>query len=322
MTLAEQALRHAQAGDVTPGRQLLEAAPHDVDALALLANWYLVGAFLPRDIPRARGLLQNAAAIGHVDAALMEFAFTANGSGGAADWPAALRLLEAAAPGDVIAAEQLRLVRAMRLTADGGPPGQPQGRRLATSPDVRLFPALFSPAECGHVASVAGDLLEPSMIVDPATGTVRPDPVRTSDAAVIGPAREDLVVRALNRRIAVASGTPVENGEPLTVLRYVPGQQYRPHHDVLPGVANQRAWTMLVYLNEGYRGGETVFPATGLNVRGRGGDGLLFANLDSDGDIDPQARHAGLAVTAGAKWLCTRWIRQRGHDAWGRDAAG
>ena len=319
MTLAEQALRHAQAGDFVRARALLEAAPRDVDALALLANWCLVGAFVPRDIPRARGLLQKAAAIGHVDAALMEVAFTANGSGGAADWPAALRLLEIAAPGDVIAAEQLRLVRAMRLTADGTPPGRPQSRRLATSPDVRLFPGLFSPAECAHVASVAGDLLEPSMIVDPATGQARPDPVRTSDAAVIGPAREDLVVRALNRRIAVASGTAIENGEPLTVLRYVPGQQYRPHHDALPGVGNQRAWTMLVYLNEGYRGGETVFPAPGLKVQGRGGDGLLFANLEADGSIDPSAQHAGLAVTAGAKWLCTRWIRQRSHDAWGGD---
>ena len=316
MTLVEQALQLALSGDVLRGRQLLETATGDVDALALLANWYLIGRFVPRDVPRARHLLRRAAAIGHVDAALMEVAFTANGSGGDADWTAALRLLEAAAPGDVVAAEQLRLVRAMRLTVDGGPPGRPQSRRLSSSPDVRLYPGLFSPAECAHVASVAGDLLEPSMIVDPMTGIARPDPVRTSDAAVIGPAREDLVIRALNRRIAVASGTAIDIGEPLTVLRYVPGQQYRPHHDALPGVTNQRAWTMLVYLNEGYRGGETIFPPTGLTVQGRGGDGLLFANLDSQGNIDPRTSHAGLAVTAGAKWLCTRWIRQSRYDPW------
>ena len=320
MTVAEQAQRAALAGDPARGRQLLEAATDDVDALALLANWFLVGVLLPRDVPHARTLLRRAASIGHVDAALMEVAFTANGSGGAADWPAALRMLEAAAPGDVIAAEQLRLVRAMRLTADGGPPGRPQSRRLSTSPDVRLLPGLFSPAECAHVASVGGDMLEPSTIVDPATGRARPDPVRTSDAAVIGPAREDLVIRALNRRIAVASGTAIENGEPLTVLRYIGGQQYRPHHDALPGAINQRAWTMLVYLNEGYHGGETAFPASGLKVQGRGGDGVLFANLGAGGRIDPRALHAGLAVTAGAKWLCTRWIRQGRHDPWATTA--
>lgn len=73
---------------------------------------------------------------------------------------------------------------------------------------------------------------------------------------------------------------------------------------------------MLVYLNQGYGGGATVFPATGLSVSGRGGDGLLFANLDADGGIDAMAQHAGQPVTAGAKWLCTRWIRQRPYDPW------
>lgn len=316
MTLRAKAEHHAGLGDVAAGVRLLETAPDDVDALALLANWYLVGKLVPRDVVRARRLLANAAAIGHVDAALMEVAFTANGSGGTPDWPAALAKLTIAAMADPLAAAQMQLLKAMRLTADGAPPGQPQSRRMATSPDVRLFPGLFSPAECAHVASVGGELLEPSMIVDPVTCAQRPDPVRTSDAAVIGPARENLVIRALNRRIAVASGTDVAAGEPLTVLRYLPGQQYRLHHDALPGVANQRSWTMLVYLNEGYRGGETVFPAADLAVRGRGGDGLLFANVDPAGAIDAAARHAGQPVVAGVKWLCTRWIRQHPHDPW------
>lgn len=321
MKAAESAELFVQRGDIAAASRVLEAATDDVEALAMLANWLMVGTHLPRDLTRARALLARAAAIGHVDAALMVVAFTANGTGGDADWPAALRLLEIAADGDPIAAEQLGLLRAMRLKPDGSPAGRPASRRLSDRPDVRHFPGLFTPAECAHVASVAGDLLEPSMIIDPVTHRARPDPIRTSDAAVIGPARETLVVRALNRRIAAASDTDVDAGEPLTVLRYIPGQQYRLHHDALPGVANQRAWTMLVYLNEGYRGGETGFPASGLQFEGRGGDGLLFANLDSAGAVDHAAQHAGLAVTAGVKWLCTRWIRQRRHDPWSAGAA-
>ena len=319
MTVVELAKMLVRRGELAAASRALEAATDDVEALAMLANWLMVGRPLPRDLPRARALLSRAAAIGHVDAALMVVAFTANGTGGAADWPAALRLLEIAAGGDPIAAEQLGLMRAMRLKPDGSPAGRPASRRLSDRPDVRHFPGLFSPAECAHVASVAADLLEPSMIIDPVTHRARPDPVRTSDAAVIGPARETLVVQALNRRIAAASDTDIAAGEPLTVLRYAPAQQYRLHHDALPGAANQRAWTMLVYLNEGYGGGETGFPANGLQFQGRGGDGLLFANLDSDGAIDHAAQHTGLAVTAGVKWLCTRWIRQNRHDPW--DAA-
>ena len=318
MTIADEAEAAAGRGDFDEARRLLEhgAAANDVDALAALAGWHLLGARVPRDVPAARVLLRRAVAIGHVDAALMEIAFTANGSGGAADWAAALRLLENAAVSDPVAADQLALVGAMSLARDGTPTTAPASRTLSTAPDVRHFPGLFTPAECAHIAQAASDLIEPSRVVDPVTGRQRPDPVRTSDGAVIGPAREDLVIRALNLRIAAASGTDVAQGEPLAVLRYAPGQQYRPHHDALPGVANQRGWTMLVYLNEGYRGGETRFLATGLTVRGRGGDGLLFRNLDNAGDPDPLAQHAGLPVEAGTKWLCTRWIRQAPFDPW------
>lgn len=320
MSIAARAEALAARGDVAGALRLLEAATGDVEALALLAHWHLVGARVPRDVAAARALLARAAAIGHVDAALIEVAFTANGSGGPADWGAALKLLERAAAGDHVAAAQLALIRAMRLGPDGEPVATPAGRTLSTAPDVRLFPALFSPDECAHVAAVAGELMEPSRIADPATGRYRPDPVRTSDGAVLGPAREDLVVRALNMRIAAASGTDVAQGEPLAVLRYAPGQEYRPHHDALPGAANPRGWTMLVYLNEGYGGGETRFEATGLTVRGRGGDGLLFGNLAADGSPDRLARHAGLLVTRGTKWLCTRWIRLRPHDPWSSGA--
>ena len=67
--------------------------------------------------------------------------------------------------------------------------------------------------------------------------------------------------------------------------------------------------TFLVYLDEGYEGGETAFPALGITVRGRIGDGLLFRNASAEGAPDPRAIHAGLPVTRGVKHLASRWIR-------------
>jgi prolyl 4-hydroxylase len=122
---------------------------------------------------------------------------------------------------------------------------------------------------------------------------------------------EDLVIHALNRRIAITSGTDVFAGEPLQVLRYSPGQQYRPHLDALPTGDNQRILTMLVYLNEDYEGGETHFTRTGLRFAGSAGDALLFRNATSDGLPDEMAQHAGLPVVRGEKYLASRWIRQR-----------
>jgi prolyl 4-hydroxylase len=73
---------------------------------------------------------------------------------------------------------------------------------------------------------------------------------------------------------------------------------------------------VLVYLNQGYAGGETEFELAGLTFAGGEGDALLFRNVDDSGQPDPATRHAGLPVTSGTKWLATRWIRQRPYHPW------
>lgn len=319
MTILAEAERLLAAGRTQEAVARVAAAAQagDVDALMRLATWHMIGAPLPRDLPRARALLRRAVEIGHVDGALMEVALTANGSGGPVDWPGALRLLEMAAKGDHVAAEQLALVRAMKIDAEGRPRQAPVGRVVAERPRILRFDRFVTPAECAHIARAAAELMEPATVVDPATGKLIAHPIRTSDNAVIGPAREDLVIRAINHRIAAASGTDIATGEALTVLRYAPGQQYRPHMDALPGVANQRVKTFLIYLNDGYAGGETHFLASDTTITPRAGDAILFDNVDEAGAPDPTTRHAGLPVRTGVKWLATRWIRSKVIDMWG-----
>lgn len=318
MTVVTDAERLAAGGALAAAVALLErgAAHGDADAAMLLAVWLLRGTPVPRDVPRARVFLRRAVAIGHVDAALMEVALTANGSGAHPDWRAALALLHIASRGDPIAATQLTLLDAMELDDAGLPRRRPTGEPLATTPRIVRFDDFLTAAECAHVAGVAAEMLEPARVIDPATGRWVAHPIRTADGAAIGPAREDLVVRAINARIAAASATRIEQGEPLTVLRYRPGQEYRPHLDTIQGAANQRVATMLVYLNGGFGGGGTVFPVPGVTVTPRGGTALLFHNTLADGRPDPASRHAGSPVTHGSKWLATRWIRADPVDPW------
>ena len=79
----------------------------------------------------------------------------------------------------------------------------------------------------------------------------------------------------------------------------------------MQGFVMQRIATALVYLNDGYAGGETRFVATGTTVSGRRGGGLVFRNVDSEGCPDKQAAHCGMPVTKGVKLLASRWIRER-----------
>jgi prolyl 4-hydroxylase len=210
----------------------------------------------------------------------------------------------------------------MALARDGTPAVLPTAAPLTADGVVRRVGGLLTPDECAHVANSARDLLAPALVADPRTGRMMPHPIRTSDHAVIGPLREDVVIRAINQRLAAASGTPVAAGEALTVLRYRAGQQFRLHSDVLPQTRNQRVTTVLVYLNDDFTGGETVFPDYDLSIRPRQGDAVIFRNTDAAAHPLATARHAGVPVTSGVKWLATRWIRARAFDPWrGPEAA-
>ncbi|MFL6759686.1 2OG-Fe(II) oxygenase [Sphingomonas sp.] len=300
-------------GDVRGAARILEQAEQTGDALGAreLALWYLEGRLLRRDLATSRALFERAAALGDATSATVVRAFVAGGVGGPADWPRAIDMLRQAAPGDPQAAAQLQLIEAMTLGPDGEPAGTFAAEKLCDGPEVQAFLALFSPAECDYLIRTAGPMLQPSIVIDPHTGRHIPNPVRTSSGAVFPFVDENPAIHALNRRLAAASGSDVRAGEPMWVLHYAPGEQYHEHSDVLPGIApsQQRVMTFLVYLNEDYEGGETVFPAGGVKFRGRAGDGLLFRNAAPDGTPDPRSVHAGLPVTRGIKHLASRWIR-------------
>jgi prolyl 4-hydroxylase len=176
--------------------------------------------------------------------------------------------------------------------------------------DVWRVERLFTASECDYLLQLAESGYEPS-VVNNALGQPVRDPIRTSDGATIHWMIEDPAVHALNRRLAAVSGTSYEQGEATLILRYKGSQEYKPHFDFVRSETNQRFKTVLVYLNHDYKGGETVFPEIGLTFRGRKGDALIFTSALPNRSVDPLSKHAGLPVTQGVKYLCTKWIRER-----------
>ena len=299
------------AGDRGAADAILALAEDgDADALLKSAELRMRGIGGPIDLADAFKRTRRAAQAGLTEARRAEIALIASGLGCRADPPLALRQLEELARDDRLSAIQLAMLRRM---------GERRVTRTIVSRDPRItvFHGLLDNEECRYIQLVAAPWLEPAMITTASGEGVR-DPHRDSDNMVVTPLAEDLVIQAFLGRIADVSGAPVANGEPLHVLRYRPGQQYRPHHDAhsYAPIAQRRHHTAILYLNNDYEGGETAFPELGLKVRGVTGDLLLFDNLDSNGNPDPRMKHAGEPVTAGEKWIATRWIR--GSDYFGR----
>ncbi|MET1112760.1 MAG: 2OG-Fe(II) oxygenase [Allosphingosinicella sp.] len=288
---------------------LAGAEAGETEAIFELVHWRIAGNLIRRDLAEARRLLGLAAARDHGASALLHISFVAAGVGGPDNWPAALAALRALSGREAKAAAQLRLIDAMAIDAHGVPGHPLEPRRLGTAPFAAAVRNFMSEAECDYLKTAAEAELRPSVVVDPVTRGTVPHPVRKSDGAVFGVYAEDAVVNALNRRMAALSGTRIDQGEPLQLLRYRPGGEYKPHMDALPAEPNQRVLTMLTYLSDDYEGGETCFPHTGLSFRGGKGDALLFRNAGPDGRADPLSLHAGLPVTKGTKYLASRWIR-------------
>ena len=309
----DRAHERLDRGDVQGAARLLKRAEEsgDADAARELASWLLEGRLLRRNLAEARIYFQRAADLGDERSAEIVRAFIAGGVGGPADWPRSLELLRDAARRNAAAREQLALINNMALGPDGNPESAFQSEALSESPEVRLFRGFFSDEECKFLIESARPALRPSFVIDPYSGREIPNPIRTSRGVGFPFVDENPAINALNRRIAAATSTDVRAGEPMQVLSYAPGQQYREHSDALPNVAadQQRVLTFLVYLDDDYEGGETAFPAIGLNVRGGIGDGLMFRNAAADGTPDGRAIHAGLPVTRGVKHVASRWIR-------------
>lgn len=317
MKLFEQASAIARSGRPGEAVQFIENAARagDPEGNVIVAHWLLYGSDRPRDPLAARAHLELAARSGSAQALRILAHLTGNGTGGEADREKALALLrDAASEGDEIAAGELDLL-------GGTPTGRAyDGTRdlLSSDPHVEVLRKLLPAPECEWLIRRATPLLKPSFVDDGKTGTGRPDPIRTSHGAALVPHEEDLVVQEINRRIAAATGTSVTHAEALYVMRYTPGQEYKPHLDALPGLKNQRDWTAITYLNQAFEGGATVFPKLGLSIRGDPGDVLVFRNSSPDGEPDLRMRHAGEPVTSGEKWIATRWIRSGPHDPYDR----
>ena len=185
-------------------------------------------------------------------------------------------------------------------------------------PRVVVFADLLSAGECSELIALARERLGRSETVETHTGASAVNAARTSDGMFFSPGEFPVCAR-LEARIAALLGWPLENGEGLQILRYGPGAEYKPHFDYFdpaePGTplilerGGQRVGSIVCYLNTPEAGGATTFPDIGLDVAPVRGNAVFF----SYDRPDPSTRtlHGGAPVTAGEKWVATKWMRER-----------
>eukprot|EP01043_Picozoa_sp_COSAG02_P023103 COSAG02_NODE_1223_length_13799_cov_11.479270_8_plen_176_part_00 len=152
---------------------------------------------------------------------------------------------------------------------------------------------------------------------------------RTNDVTWLPHDTSDGIWELVNH-IADVVGLPLTYAEPLQVVHYRRGQQYRQHWDAydahsergkqLIGAHGNRLVTALGYINSVESSnpaeGGTSLPNLNITVSAVAGRLLVFhTTYPGTATKHADALHAGTPVTSGEKWAFNLWFHDRPHSA-------
>ncbi|XP_057546286.1 probable prolyl 4-hydroxylase 4 [Amaranthus tricolor] len=213
-------------------------------------------------------------------------------------------------------------------------------KQISWKPRAFVYEGFLTDQECDHLITIAKSELKRSAVADNDSGESQLSEVRTSSGAFISKAKDEIVAR-IEQKVSLWTFLPIENGEDIQVLRYEEGQKYEPHYDYFVDKVNivrggHRYATVLMYLSDVKKGGETVFPHAelserqrasiaasndlsecgkrGIAVKPKKGDALLFFSLYPNAVPDQMSLHGGCPVIEGEKWSATKWIHVDNFD--------
>ncbi|MFD1205236.1 2OG-Fe(II) oxygenase [Sporosarcina contaminans] len=176
-------------------------------------------------------------------------------------------------------------------------------------PLVVVLGNVLSDEECNELINMSTDKMKRSKI-----GTTRVEnELRTSSSMFIEESENDIVAR-VEKRVSTIMNIPIEHAEGLQILRYTPGQQYKPHYDFFSAtskVTNNRISTLVMYLNDVEEGGETFFPKLNFSVSPKKGMAVYFEYFYNDQTLNELTLHGGAPVIIGEKWVATQWMRKQ-----------
>ena len=184
---------------------------------------------------------------------------------------------------------------------------------MANTINLKQYPNFLTEEHCKMIIAEGEPMLQPAGIL----GTQYND-FRVAETTGFN---TDLkAFRKIREVIAQKTGLPIENQEPMSLIKYEVGGQFKPHHDAFhPNTdyyegtmrqGGQRVKTCLIYLNENFEGGQTEFPRMGYKVQPKTGLMIIWDNTDPNKNIIMESEHAGLPITKGVKYLVSIWIRE------------
>lgn len=215
----------------------------------------------------------------------------------------------------VVAAALVVVARRSAGPRQGPSSGWPAaGRHLAWQPQPHIIHDFLTGEECDELVSLALAKGMTRNTVSAQDSPQKPSGGRTSHGVFLDAGESPVVDRVLDKASGLL-GKPRSHMESLQVLRYEPGQEYADHFDSCMdgcdgGSDIDRYATIVAYLNDVARGGETAFPRQGVQVTPAKGRAVVFFDLTRDGkQVLDASLHRAVPPRSGPKWSAAVWVR-------------
>ena len=130
------------------------------------------------------------------------------------------------------------------------------------------------------------------------------------------------IIKGVADRISQMVRMPLKNAEPFQVVYYKENEEYNYHWDSFDESdhvateeytknGGQRLITVLGYLRDVPKGGETGFNHLGVNIQPRRGSVIVWWNVEPNTTKrEIKSQHAGLPVLEGEKYAFNLWFRE------------
>jgi prolyl 4-hydroxylase len=183
---------------------------------------------------------------------------------------------------------------------------------------------ILTPEECKKLIEVAIEKgLHESEILskeDNKDTTVNNE-FRKSKQAWLNDNHHEIIMKIANFSEKI-TGISKENQEEIQIAMYEPNGKFLEHFDSciyedreycnkINHYAGERRATLLIYLNDDFKGGETEFVELKLKIKPEAGKGILFWSTDTNEKLLTKSKHKGNVVLEGNKWIATKWTHNK-----------
>jgi len=179
---------------------------------------------------------------------------------------------------------------------------------------IQLLDDFISPSICDELIQLAKPRFKTSTVYSTNQGSVDMN-ARSSSCAYFKRGENELI-KSIESQVASLLAIDLKQIEPLQIVRYEKGQQYKYHYDYFGQETdqnkNQRVHSILVYLNDldEVDGGSTHFPLLKLRTYPYKGRAVFWNNLKPDGTENNLTLHAGEPILNDKiKYVLTIWTR-------------